>query len=313
MEKKNFKSNLKASISAMKKIAEDEATNMGLNQNNDGLEAGNNDAEPITTPAGMDGSGAPVATTPEFPSAEEIAKSIEVATEELDDEIEKEKLSESFKSKIQKLIKLKEDANRVELETEYAEKQKAFEDDLIDKEDAYLEEVVDGWLEDNKVAVTESIRTRIFEGFIEEFKGLLQKYNVNLPEEEVAKSTEYAAECDDLRDELNDKVIESIQLKKAFRAERKARLIAESMSKLGLADSEAGKLKKIMEDVEYTNDDDFVSSLEKEADKLSEEDDEGTPPAVPTAGTPATEDDDMDDDDSLDPIAEAIARAKGLK
>lgn len=306
MEKKLEKSNLKASIRAMRKIAEDEA----LKLENGGLEAGNNDDDSIETKEGMDGAGKPVTTEADYPTPEEISKAVVVATEELDDEIEKEKLSESFKSKIHNLIKLKEDAIRADLDQEYAEKQKEFEDDLLDKEDAYLEEVVDGWLDDNKVAVTESVRTRIMEGFIEDFRSLLQKYNINLPEEEVAKSTEYAAECDELRDELNDKMVENIQLKKSFKTERKARLIAEGLTKLNLANSEASKFKKIMENTEYVDDESFLNDLEKEAEKISEDDDTETP-AVPEAGKPVEKED--DDDLEIDPIAEAIRKAKAIK
>ena len=115
------------------------------------------------------------------------------------------------------------------MENKFDEYKKEYEEDLLEKEDEYLEEVVDEFLDQNKVAVKESIKTRIVEGFIEDMKALLQKYNINIPEEEVSKAEEYAEECDELKQELNDTIVESIRLKKALKESKKQVLVERAL------------------------------------------------------------------------------------
>jgi hypothetical protein len=223
MEKKLFKTSLKDSIKAMRKAIKEEAEVVDdpAQLENAELQAGNNEADPATKEADMVATGTADSADEADVSVEEIQKKIEIATEELDDEIEKEKLSESFKAKIHNLIKLKEDEAIANLEDKFDEYKKEYEEDLLDKEDEYLETVVDEFLDQNKVAVKESIKTRIVEGFIEDMKALLQKYNINIPEEEVSKAEEYAEECDELKQELNDTIVESIRLKRALKEAKK--------------------------------------------------------------------------------------------
>ena len=182
MEKKTFKTSLKKSLGEVRKMLKEEAEVVDdpTQLENSELQAGNNEADPATKESDMMGDGKADNAEEADVSVEEIQKKIEIATEELEDEIEKEKLSESFKTKIHNLIKLKEDAMIADLEDKFDDYKKEYEEDLLDKEDEYLETVVDEFLDQNKVAVKESIKTRIVEGFIEDMKALLQKYNINI-------------------------------------------------------------------------------------------------------------------------------------
>ena len=276
MDKKTFKTSLKESIKAMRKVLkeEGEVVDDPTQLENGELQAGSNEAEPMTTESDMSGAGKADSADDANLSVEEIEKKIEIATEELDDEIEKEKLSESFKAKIHNLIKLKEDAMIADLEDKFDDYKKEYEEDLLDKEDEYLENVVDEFLDQNKVAVKESIKTRIVEGFIEDMKALLTKYNINIPEDEVSKAEEYAEECDELKQELNDTIVESIRLKRALKESKKQVLVERALRMAKLAESEERKLRRLAEDVDYVDDEQFMKDFDKKVDEVSEDDEE---------------------------------------
>lgn len=309
MEKKLFKTSLKDSISAMRKAIKEEAEVVDdpAQLENAELQAGNNEADPATKEADMMSDGKADSAEEAEVSVEEIQKKIEIATEELDDEIEKEKLSESFKAKIHNLIKLKEDEAIAHLEDKFDEYKKEYEEDLLDKEDEYLETVVDEFLDQNKVAVKESIKTRIVEGFIEDMKALLQKYNINIPEEEVSKAEEYAEECDELKKELNDTIVESIRLKRALKEAKKQVLVERALRTAKLTESDERKLRKLAEDVDYVDDEQFVKDFDKKVDEI-EEDDEEEPKEEVAYGEVETAP--TDDEEEILSLEEAIRNAK---
>jgi len=312
MDKKTFKTSLKDSIKAVRKALKEEAeltvAETPSDLENSELKAGVQEADPATKEADMMGDGKADAAEDANLSVEEIEKKIEVATEELDDEIEKEKLSESFKAKIHNLIKLKEEAIAADLEDKFEDYKKEYEEDLIEKEDEYLEEVVDEFLDQNKVAVKESIKTRIVEGFIEDMKALLQKYNINIPEEEVSKAEEYAEECDELKQELNDTIVESIKLKKALKESKKQVLVERALRMAKLTESEERRLRKLAEDVEYSDDEQFVKDFDKKVDEITEDDDEEEPKEEIAYGEVETTP--TEDDEEILSLEEAIRNAK---
>ena len=308
MEKKTFKKSLKESIKAMRKVLkeEGEVVDDPAQLENAELQAGTNEADPATKESEMMGDGKADSAEDANLSVEEIEKKIEIATEELDDEIEKEKLSESFKAKIHRLIKLKEDAMIADLEDKFDDYKQEYEEDLLDKEDEYLETVVDEFLDQNKVAVKESIKTRIVEGFIEDMKALLTKYNINIPEDEVSKAEEYAEECDELKQELNDTIVESIRLKRALKESKKQVLVERALRMAKLAESEERKLRRLAEDVDYVDDEQFMKDFDKKVDEVSEDDEEiidevpaGEVDPVPT-----------DDEEEVLSLEEAIKNAR---
>jgi len=309
MEKKLFKTSLKDSISAMRKAIKEEAEVVDdpAQLENAELQAGNNEADPATKEADMMADGKADSAEEADVSVEEIQKKIEIATEELDDEIEKEKLSESFKAKIHNLIKLKEDEMVANLEDKFDEYKKEYEEDLLDKEDEYLETVVDEFLDQNKVAVKESIKTRIVEGFIEDMKALLQKYNINIPEEEVSKAEEYAEECDELKQELNDTIVESIRLKRALKEAKKQVLVERTLRAAKLTESDERKLRKLAEDVDYVDDEQFVKDFDKKVDEIEEDDEEEPKEEVAYGEVETTP---TDDEEEILSLEEAIRNAK---
>lgn len=289
---------LKESIAALRKLSEEEAEKLAM----DAEIAG----EPEKNEANMDAVSEEEGD--EIPSQDEILKKIEMATEELDKELDDQELSDELKESVRKFLKLKEDEIRSELEKEYADKQDAFEDELVDKTDEYLSQVAEEWLNRNRVALKESIQTQRVQAFVKGFKKLLEENNIELPADAEAEIEKYKAENDELKDELNQEIAESYRLRKALKESRKALLVEKQISAKGLAMSKADKFRKICEDIDFDGDDEkFEKVITKEIKDLDEED----------TGMTTDEHEVVDEPEQLDngalELSEAIARIRKMK
>ena len=156
------KMNLMDSIAALKRLSEEEAKELTIDEVPAETEAPVVDDEVIEEEDIV-------------PSNDEILKKIETATEELENELDAQELSDELKESVRKLLKLKEDEIRSDLEKEYAEKQAAFEEELVDQTDEYMTKVAEEWLNQNKVALKESIQTQRVQAFVKGFKKLLEE------------------------------------------------------------------------------------------------------------------------------------------
>lgn len=289
---------LKESIAALRKLSEEEAEKLAM----DAEIAG----EPEKNEANMDAVSEEEGD--EIPSQDEILKKIEMATEELDKELDDQELSDELKESVHKFLKLKEEEIRSELEKEYEVKQEEFEDELVDKTDEYLSQVAEEWLNRNKVALKESIQTQRVQAFVKGFKKLLEENNIELPADAEAEIEKYKAENDELKDELNQEIAESYRLRKALKESRKAVLVEKQISAKGLAMSKADKFRKICEDIDFDGDDEkFEKVITKEIKDLDEED----------TGTTTDEHEVVDEPEQLDngalELSEAIARIRKMK
>lgn len=275
---------LKKGISVMKKLKEDldseeDDESMGV-ENGSEVEDDEEDAEKISNVEEETPEETAVAPqgVADIPSQDEIAAQIEKATEELDDELSKSAISESVKNKVKSLLKLKEEEQIKDLEDKFDSYKKEYEEEMLDKQDEYLSQVADEWLNNNKVAVESSIKTKIAEGFIEDFKDLMKKWNLSLPEEEANMIDQYKQENDELKDEINKQVSEAVKAKKALKEAKKELCLEKLSNNSKLAKSEKIKLRKLSEEIDYKDDEQFYDDLDRAADKISEEDEEEIAP-----------------------------------
>lgn len=262
----NTRQYLKKSIAALKKLTEEEADLLAT----DAEIAGEPDKNEANEDAVSE------EDENELASNDEIMKKIEAATEELDNELDDQELSDELKESVRKILKLKEEEIRDELEKEYSEKQEDFENELVDKADEYMNQIAEEWLRRNRVALKESIQTQRVQAFVRGFKKLLEENNIELPADAEAEIEKYKEECDDLKDELNKEIAESYKLRRALKSARKAVLVEKMISAKGLAMSRADKFRKLCEDVDFNGDEDkFNKEIAKEI-KAVDEEEEGT-------------------------------------
>ena len=166
-------------------------------------------------------------------------------------------LSEGFKGKAAIIFeaafksKLTEEIDR--LEEEYAEKlneeTNTFKDELVEKVDGYLNYVVEQWMEENRVAVETGLRTEISEEFMENLKNLFTESYITVPESKVDLVDELSESVAELEAKLDAATAEAIEMNEALEGHERNAMIAEHAE--GLAATEAEKLFKLAEDVEF--------------------------------------------------------------
>ena len=177
------------------------------------------------------------------------------------DSIFGEDLSEEFRTKATSIFEAAVIArvnNEMEKVTSKLEEQTAtqlveFKEALVEKVDGYLNYVVEQYMEENKLAVESGLRTEIAEDFIQGMKTLFKEHFIEVPEEKYDVLDELQAKSESLQTELDESITQSIELAKELNA-LKASTILDEQTK-DLAATEAEKLKKLVEGVDFDSED----------------------------------------------------------
>jgi len=137
------------------------------------------------------------------------------------------------------------------LEEKYAEEFATYKEDLVEKIDAYLNYVVEGYLEENKLAIENGLRNEIAEDFMSGLKALFKEHYIEVPEEKYDVIGELQVKVTELEESLNGQIDSNVGLNSEL-TELKKKMIIKEMSK-DLADTEANKLSKLLEGVDFDN------------------------------------------------------------
>ena len=137
------------------------------------------------------------------------------------------------------------------LEEKYAEEFTEYKEGVVEKIDAYLNYVVENYLEENKLAVESGLRSEIAEDFMSGLKALFKEHYIEVPEEKYDVIGELQDKVTELEEGLNSQLENNVNLNTEVTDLRK-KLIIKEMSK-DLADTEANKLAKLLEGVEFDN------------------------------------------------------------
>lgn len=133
--------------------------------------------------------------------------------------------------------------------------------------DSFLNNAVNEWAEDNKLALEMGARTKIAESFMEGLKSLLESHYVELPKERVDL---YEAAC-----ATGDKVLKELEESKAVNESLvteinslKRAAILESATK-GVTAVTAEKIRSLAESIEFTNEASFKTRVAMVAESLT--------------------------------------------
>ena len=170
-----------------------------------------------------------------------------------------EELSEDFKQKATYIFEAAVIArvnNEMEkvaasLEEKYAEEFLEYKESIVEKVDAYLNYVVENYIEENKLAVENGLRGEIAEDFMTGLKALFKEHYIEVPEEKYDVIGELQAKVTELEESLNGQVENNVGLNTSV-TELKRKLIIKEMAK-DLADTEVNKLTKLLEGVDFEN------------------------------------------------------------
>ena len=176
-------------------------------------------------------------------------------------------LSDEFKGKASTIFeaaiktKLAEEIDRLEAkyEEELAEEVESTKSDLVEKVDNYLNYVVEQWMEDNKVAVEQGLRTEIAEKFMTSLKDLFTESYIEVPESKVDLVDQLAQENEELEASSNEAIARSLAMAEELEAYKRDAIIREHAT--GLAETQVEKLKKLAEDIDFETEETFAQKV----------------------------------------------------
>jgi hypothetical protein len=188
--------------------------------------------------------------------------------EDLDTIIKEEAtLSDGFREKASAIVeavltsKLAESVER--LEAEYVqnleEEVSEIQTSLVEKVDSYLNYVVEGWMKENEVAVSTGLRTEIAEDFMASLQSVFKEHYIEIPEGKENLLDELSDQVAELEESLNKTTEDNIKLHEANNVHVKADVVREASS--GLAETDAEKFAKLVEDVEFDNKETFEQKV----------------------------------------------------
>ena len=170
-------------------------------------------------------------------------------------------LSEDFKAKATSIfeaaviarVNSEMDKVAASLEEKYAEDVAEYKDGIVEKIDSYLNYVVENWMKENELALENGLRTEIAEDFMSGLKVLFKEHYIEVPEEKYDVIGELQAKAAELEAKLDEAIGSNVDLNKEVTS-LKRQAVVEELSK-DLADTEAAKLGKLLEGVDYENED----------------------------------------------------------
>ena len=172
----------------------------------------------------------------------------------------KEKVTTIFEAAV--LSKINESVELMASQAEIAlqEQLDEVEKEMTEKVDSYLDYVVEQWMEDNKLAVEQGVRSELVNDFMTGLRNLFTEHYIDIPEEKVDVVEELTDKVENLQAELNEQVERSIALKKQYQENKRVQITSEVAK--GLSENQAEKLASLSEGVEYVDEEDFTSKLE---------------------------------------------------
>ena len=170
-------------------------------------------------------------------------------------------LSEDFKAKATSIfeaaviarVNSEMDKVAASLEEKYAEDVAEYKDGIVEKIDSYLNYVVENWMKENELALENGLRTEIAEDFMSGLKVLFKEHYIEVPEEKYDVIGELQAKAAELEAKLDEAIGSNVDLNKEVTS-LKRQAVVEELSK-DLADTEAAKLGKLLEGVDFENED----------------------------------------------------------
>ena len=179
-----------------------------------------------------------------------------------------EELSEEFKEKattifeaavISKINESLEEMSEM-FETATALEEDEVKAEMVERLENSLDYVVNEWMDNNRLAVENGIRTEIAEEFMGGLKTLFEQSYIEMPEEKVDVLGELSDKVDSLEEELNKELQKNIDLSTEIETLHRGSAIADVSQDLTVAQSE--KLKGLAEGVDFVSEEDFKEKIE---------------------------------------------------
>lgn len=237
--------------------------------------------------------------------------------EDMDALFEGESLTEEAKDKITTLfeaaVQVRSDiviAEAIEaLEEQYETKLTEQVEEFIAETDEtisqYLKYSVDRWLEENELAVVNTLRVEHAEEFMDKMADLLRESRIEIPEDSVDVLDEMVQTVEQLEDKLSKTIAENARL--AAQIEEATMLDVVSEQSEGLTMVDAERLSTLVESVEFTSKDEYAKKVKVIKEKYFPE-----APKTKNDGVETLNEENLAPTDQLvyqDPLIEQAVRA----
>ena len=188
-------------------------------------------------------------------------------TDDVNALIEGEDLSEEFTAKATTIFeaavksKLRSEVERLDMEKtqEVAEEVETFKTELTEKVDSYLDYVVKEWMQENELAIDRGLKGEIAEDFITGLKALFEEHYIDVPDEKYDILEGQAQKIEELESKLNETIEKMTTMNKEKSTLVREQVIAKVST--DLAETEKEKFEGLVEDVEFTGEEDFTAKL----------------------------------------------------
>jgi hypothetical protein len=165
----------------------------------------------------------------------------------------KEKATSIFEAAVIARVNSEMDKVTSSLEEKYAADVADYKEGIVEKIDSYLNYVVENYIKDNELAIENGLRTEIAEDFMAGLKVLFKEHYIEVPEEKYDVIGELQAKAEELEAKLDEAIGHNVDLNKEVTSLKRIAVV-EELSK-DLADTEAAKLGKLLEGVDFENED----------------------------------------------------------
>ena len=188
-------------------------------------------------------------------------------TDDVNALVEGEDLSEEFTAKATAIFeaavksKLRSEVERLDMEKtqEVAEEVETFKTELTEKVDSYLDYVVKEWMQENELAIDRGLKGEIAEDFITGLKALFEEHYIDVPDEKYDILEGQAQKIEELESKLNETIDKMTEMNKEKSSLVREQVIAKVST--DLAETEKEKFEGLVEDVEFTGEEDFTAKL----------------------------------------------------
>jgi hypothetical protein len=167
----------------------------------------------------------------------------------------KEKATIIFEAAVKSKLKETEETLKESYAVALIEEVETIKEELVEKIDNYLTYAVESWVEDNKVAIEGGLRTQIAENFIQSLKTVFVENYIEVPESKQDLVAEMETSIAQLQNESAELENTVLALNEKVNSLTREKVISESTT--DLADTQAEKLKSLLEDIECTSETSF--------------------------------------------------------
>jgi|SaaInlStandDraft_4_1057021.scaffolds.fasta_scaffold13858_3 hypothetical protein len=172
-------------------------------------------------------------------------------------------LSEDFQKKAATIFeaaissKLRAEVER--LEEEVQSKVEEEKGNIVEKVDTFLNYVVEEWMEDNKLATENGLKTEIAEDFISGLKTLFEQHYIDVPSEKYDVLGLQEQKLKDLEAKLNEQIETNASQNARISTLMRESILMDVAS--DLSDTQKDKFKGLIEDVEFVSESDYTDKL----------------------------------------------------